>query len=90
MASTTAQVSAADLASCDREPIHMPGSIQPHGVLMALSEPVLRVVPAPHGDESLVLGGPHDRPERVAQAAVLMTTPGRRRCSGSTLASPSV
>jgi chemotaxis family two-component system sensor kinase Cph1 len=33
-----------DLASCDREPIHIPGSIQPHGVLLAVEEPSLRVV----------------------------------------------
>lgn len=26
-----------DLGTCDREPIHIPGSIQPHGVLLALS-----------------------------------------------------
>lgn len=25
-----------DLTNCDREPIHIPGSIQPHGVLLAL------------------------------------------------------
>lgn len=23
-----------DLTSCDREPIHIPGSIQPHGVML--------------------------------------------------------
>ncbi|HEY1585117.1 MAG TPA: histidine kinase dimerization/phospho-acceptor domain-containing protein, partial [Polyangia bacterium] len=28
---------AVDLTNCDREPIHIPGLIQPHGVLMALS-----------------------------------------------------
>ena len=33
-----------DLTTCDREPIHIPGSIQPHGVLLALLEPVLRPV----------------------------------------------
>jgi two-component system, chemotaxis family, sensor kinase Cph1 len=33
-----------DLTSCDAEPIHIPGSIQPHGVLLALTEPDLRVV----------------------------------------------
>ncbi len=33
----------AALAECDREPIHIPGSIQPHGVLLAMSEPELRV-----------------------------------------------
>lgn len=26
-----------DLASCDREPIHVPGSIQPHGALLAIA-----------------------------------------------------
>lgn len=33
----------ADLASCDAEPIHIPGRIQPHGVLLVLDEPGLRV-----------------------------------------------
>lgn len=33
-----------DLSNCDREPIHIPGSIQPRGVLLALSEPDLRVI----------------------------------------------
>lgn len=28
----------ADLTNCDREPIHIPGAIQPHGVLLALDE----------------------------------------------------
>ncbi|WP_331273033.1 SpoIIE family protein phosphatase [Motilibacter deserti] len=27
-----------DLTTCDREPIHIPGSIQPHGLLMAVDE----------------------------------------------------
>lgn len=27
-----------DLSNCDREPIHIPGSIQPHGVLLAVRE----------------------------------------------------
>src|SRR5262245_24990742 len=29
---------APDLAACDREPIHIPGSIQPHGFLLAADE----------------------------------------------------
>ncbi|MGD1853770.1 MAG: ATP-binding protein [Leptolyngbyaceae cyanobacterium] len=29
----------ADLTNCDREPIHIPNAIQPHGVLLALSQP---------------------------------------------------
>ena len=28
-------LAAVDLANCDREPIHLPGSIQPHGILLA-------------------------------------------------------
>jgi light-regulated signal transduction histidine kinase (bacteriophytochrome) len=39
------RVSAVDLSACDREPIHIPGSIQPHGILLALS-PERRVVHA--------------------------------------------
>src|SRR5688572_29299055 len=35
-----------DLSNCDREPIHIPGAIQPHGVLLVLSEPELTVVQA--------------------------------------------
>lgn len=32
-----------DLSNCSREPIHIPGAIQPHGVLFALAEPQLSV-----------------------------------------------
>ena len=32
-----------DLSSCDREPIHIPGSIQPHGFLLALDPATLAV-----------------------------------------------
>ncbi len=28
----------ADLTTCDREPIHLPGAVQPHGVLLAVRE----------------------------------------------------
>jgi len=34
---------ALDLSSCDREPIHIPGSIQPHGFLLALDPVALTV-----------------------------------------------
>ncbi len=33
-----------DLTNCDREPIHIPGTIQPHGMLFALCGPQLRVI----------------------------------------------
>ena len=32
------------LDECEKEPIHIPGSIQPHGVLLALTEPDLMMV----------------------------------------------
>ncbi len=31
------------LETCDQEPIHIPGAVQPHGLLLALSEPDLTV-----------------------------------------------
>ncbi|WP_174296754.1 histidine kinase dimerization/phosphoacceptor domain -containing protein [Sphingomonas bacterium] len=33
-----------DLTGCDREPIHVPGSIQPHGILLVADAETLRVV----------------------------------------------
>lgn len=33
-----------DLSNCDREPIHIPGCIQPHGILFALQEPEFTIV----------------------------------------------
>lgn len=33
-----------DLTNCDKEPIHIPGSIQPHGVILALKEPELTIL----------------------------------------------
>lgn len=35
-----------DLTNCDREPIHIPGSIQPHAVILVLEEPSLQIVQA--------------------------------------------
>ncbi len=35
-----------DLTNCDREPIHTPGTVQPHGALLALREPELTVTQA--------------------------------------------
>jgi len=33
-----------DLTNCDRESIHIPGMIQPHGLLLTLSEPQLEIL----------------------------------------------
>ncbi|MGF1535510.1 MAG: ATP-binding protein, partial [Elainellaceae cyanobacterium] len=35
---------AVNLTNCDREPIHIPGLIQPHGALLVLQEPDLKIV----------------------------------------------
>ncbi|MGO4122934.1 hypothetical protein AB4Z01_00980 [Inquilinus sp. YAF38] len=32
-----------DLSACDREPIHIPGSIQPHGVLLVVDAETLDI-----------------------------------------------
>lgn len=43
-----------DLSNCAREPIHIPGSIQPHGVLLVLGEPELRVLQVSANVEELL------------------------------------
>ncbi|BAT54167.1 multi-sensor hybrid histidine kinase [Nostoc sp. NIES-3756] len=35
-----------DITNCDREPIHIPGLIQPHGVLIVLQAPELKIIQA--------------------------------------------
>ena len=44
-----------DLTTCDREPIHIPGSIQPHGVLLVVDRRDLAVEQVA-GDTRLLLG----------------------------------
>ncbi len=43
----------ADLTNCEREPIHLAGSVQPHGALLVLSESDLVVVQASSNSESV-------------------------------------
>ncbi len=51
---------ALDLTNCDREPIHIPGSIQPHGVLIVLDPGSLKVIQVA-GDTARLLGvTPHE------------------------------
>ena len=40
---TERRLERADLSNCDLEPIHIPASIQPHGLLMVLREPDLTI-----------------------------------------------
>lgn len=44
-----------DLSNCDREPIHSPGSIQPHGVLLTIDPATLKVIQVA-GDATHLLG----------------------------------
>ncbi|MEP7066904.1 MAG: GAF domain-containing protein [Gemmatimonadota bacterium] len=49
---------AADLSNCERELIHLAGSVQPHGVLLVLRDHDLVIIQASVNTESL-LGMPH-------------------------------
>jgi hypothetical protein len=55
LVATDVQFGAVDLTDCDREPIHIPGSIQPHGALLALDPVNLEVVQVA-GDVQGLLG----------------------------------
>jgi chemotaxis family two-component system sensor kinase Cph1 len=48
------QFGTADLTNCDREPIHIPGSIQPHGVLIAVDLSDMRVSHAGGNTQSVL------------------------------------
>lgn len=49
-----------DPFGCADEPIHMPGAIQPHGVLLAATEPDHRVVMASANTAAVLGAGPED------------------------------
>ncbi len=80
----------ADLTNCEREQIHIPGSIQPHGCLLALESGDLRIVQAA-GPTQALLGEPPEtllgarfrdwigpRLTAVLNGAEGAPTPGRR------------
>ncbi|MBD3563332.1 GAF domain-containing protein, partial [Planktothrix sp. FACHB-1355] len=43
-----------DLTNCDKEPIHIPGLIQPHGILFALQEPQLKILQVSHNTSEIL------------------------------------
>lgn len=49
-----------NLTNCDREPIHIPGSIQPHGILLVLAEPMLVIEQVSNNTERLIGIPPHN------------------------------
>ncbi len=81
----------ADLTNCDREPIQIPGSIQPHGVLLALS-PDDQVVRRVAGPTERLLGVPSRAllgqgldvlPAPLAMAVAALATDLRGRATAS-------
>ncbi|SCX60876.1 Bacteriophytochrome (light-regulated signal transduction histidine kinase) [Klenkia marina] len=65
-----------DLSNCEREPIHVPGSIQPRGVLIAVSEPDL-VVEQVSANLADVTGMPWEQALGRSLAEVLGTVPAQ-------------
>ncbi|NJN62482.1 MAG: GAF domain-containing protein [Coleofasciculaceae cyanobacterium RL_1_1] len=49
-----------DLTNCDREPIHRPGFIQPHGLLLVLSDPDLYIRQVSSNAQKIVAIAPQD------------------------------
>ena len=49
---TEPEIAVADLTNCDREPIHIPEAIQPHGVLLVLSQPEWTITQASQNIDS--------------------------------------
>jgi two-component system, chemotaxis family, sensor kinase Cph1 len=49
-----------DLTNCDLEPIHIPGLIQPHGVLLVLEPPTLRIVQVSKNTKEVLDRKPED------------------------------
>ncbi|MFB2923556.1 MULTISPECIES: PAS domain S-box protein [Aerosakkonema] len=49
-----------DLTNCDKEPIHIPGSIQPHGILFVLQEPQLKILQVSHNTSEILGIHPQD------------------------------
>lgn len=49
-----------DLTNCDKEAIHIPGSIQPHGLLFVLEEPDLKILQVSNNTYTLIGIHSHD------------------------------
>ncbi|MEB3356836.1 MAG: ATP-binding protein [Synechococcales bacterium] len=51
---TRERVETVDLTNCDREPIHIPGLVQPHGVLLVLQDPTLEIVQVSSNTQEII------------------------------------
>ena len=43
-----------DLTNCDREPIHIPGAIQPHGILLVVSRSEWKITQISHNTQGFL------------------------------------
>ena len=57
MAESAIEIPSVDVTNCDREPIHIPGAILPHGGMLVLDADTLEVLQAA-GNTSSLLGVP--------------------------------
>jgi light-regulated signal transduction histidine kinase (bacteriophytochrome) len=60
MVETPAELTSFDLTNCDREPIHIPGLIQPHGVLLVLREPDLDIIQMSRNTQAILGQAPEE------------------------------
>ncbi|QKQ76191.1 ATP-binding protein [Nostoc sp. TCL240-02] len=49
-----------DLTNCDREPIHIPNLIQPHGVLLVLQDPTLEILQVSSNSQEVLARQPEE------------------------------
>ncbi|HEX2561079.1 GAF domain-containing protein, partial [Phenylobacterium sp.] len=59
-----------DLTQCDREPIHIPGAVQPHGALVVLDRSALRIEQAGGGCGELLGAAPEALLGRLLMEAI--------------------
>jgi two-component system, chemotaxis family, sensor kinase Cph1 len=50
----TDEAETVDLTNCDREPIRIPGLIQPHGVLLVLQDPTLEIIQVSSNTQDII------------------------------------
>ena len=87
----TPDVDRVDLTNCDREPIHIPGAVQPHGALLALRQADLSVVQVSRSARALLGTGPESligRPIDQVLTAADVAPLRRAAADGSLSAKP--
>jgi light-regulated signal transduction histidine kinase (bacteriophytochrome)/CheY-like chemotaxis protein len=64
MTGSSAELGTVDLTNCDREPIHVPGAVQPHGALLVLDPGTLVIRQAGGSTRGLLAEPPETLPGR--------------------------